>query len=37
MIEAVDSVDDVRREVLLRNALITGNPGIVAISPVLDG
>jgi len=36
MIEAVESVDDVRHEVLLRNALIAGNQGIVAISPVLD-
>jgi hypothetical protein len=36
MIEAVESVDDVRHEVLLRNALIAGNQGIVAISPVLN-
>jgi len=36
MIEAVKSVDDVRHEVLLRNALIAGNQGVVAISPVLD-
>lgn len=36
MTEAVESVDDVRYEVLSRDALITGNPGIVARSPVPD-